>query len=167
MCSQPSHTVQEYNALVNFVGWPIAPSYMSPNAGGGVSANEYSCHRSPNKLWRSISIFNLCFLQTRKVEDPRFNTNRMGLSLYVYIWCIRASSRRMRMGHQRREWRRYSAKWTKTRWPSQVFLDQTRTTFKDVLHTIFSSCFHFPSNRPPFFLFLCCWQSEKLWYISS
>ncbi len=27
-------------------GWPIAPSYMSPNAGGGgcgVSANEYSC----------------------------------------------------------------------------------------------------------------------------
>jgi hypothetical protein len=28
----------------------------------GVSDNEYSCtlHRSPNKLWRSYSIFNLC-----------------------------------------------------------------------------------------------------------
>ncbi len=40
----------------------IAPSYWSPNAGGGgrgVSANEYSWTRSPNKLWRSNSIFNL------------------------------------------------------------------------------------------------------------
>jgi hypothetical protein len=34
-----------------------------PKCGGscGVSANEYSCfHRSPNKLWRSNSIFHLC-----------------------------------------------------------------------------------------------------------
>ncbi len=48
---------------------PIAPSYTSPNAGGrgvgvaGVPANEYSCAHhvtwSPNKLWRSNSIFNL------------------------------------------------------------------------------------------------------------
>jgi hypothetical protein len=32
---------------VFYLGWPIAPSYISPNAGGGlrclVSANEYSC----------------------------------------------------------------------------------------------------------------------------
>jgi hypothetical protein len=33
---------------VVYLGWPIAPSYMSPNAGGwggdcGVLANEYSC----------------------------------------------------------------------------------------------------------------------------
>ncbi len=52
---------------------PIAPSYTSPNAGGwgggggcGVSANEYSCAHhvtwSPNKLWRSTSIFTLCIL---------------------------------------------------------------------------------------------------------
>ncbi len=39
---------------VVFLGWPIASSYMSPNAGGregscGVSDNEYM-HRSPNKL---------------------------------------------------------------------------------------------------------------------
>ncbi len=52
---------------VVYLGWPIAPSYTSPNADGGgscgVSANEYSCvHHvtwSPNKLWRSNSIFNL------------------------------------------------------------------------------------------------------------
>ncbi len=46
---------------VVYLGWPIAPSYMSPNAGGvgGVSANEHSVHRSSNKLWRSNSIFNL------------------------------------------------------------------------------------------------------------
>jgi hypothetical protein len=41
---------------VAYLGWPIAPSYMSPNVseGGscGVSANEYSC---PSKLWRSNS----------------------------------------------------------------------------------------------------------------
>ncbi len=46
---------------VVYLGGPIAPSYMSPNAGDcGFSANEYSCavHRSPNKLWRSNSIFN-------------------------------------------------------------------------------------------------------------
>jgi hypothetical protein len=44
------------------------PSYMGPNTGGGegvagVSANENSCAHhltwSPNKLWRSNSLFNL------------------------------------------------------------------------------------------------------------
>ncbi len=50
-----------------YLGWPIAPSYMSPNAGVGgscgVSANEYrtAVHRSPNKLWGSNSIFNLWY----------------------------------------------------------------------------------------------------------
>ncbi len=41
---------------VVYFGWPIAPSYMSPNAEGGGScgANKHSCvHSSPNKLWRS------------------------------------------------------------------------------------------------------------------
>ncbi len=31
---------------VVYLGWPMAPSYMSPNAGGGglrISSNEYSC----------------------------------------------------------------------------------------------------------------------------
>jgi hypothetical protein len=46
---------------VVYIGCPIAPSYMSPDAEGGgscgVSANEYC----PNKLWRSNSIFNLWF----------------------------------------------------------------------------------------------------------
>jgi hypothetical protein len=43
----------------------IAPLYMRPNAGGGVGGVVYSqpritaVHRSPNKLWRSNSIFNI------------------------------------------------------------------------------------------------------------
>ncbi len=45
------------------LGWPIAPSYMSPNAGGGGVAGpqpmSIAVYRSPNKLWRSKSIFNL------------------------------------------------------------------------------------------------------------
>jgi hypothetical protein len=43
--------------------WPIARSYMSPNAGGGGVAGSQpmstAVHRSPNKLWRSNAIFNL------------------------------------------------------------------------------------------------------------
>jgi len=38
---------------VVYLGWPIASSYMSPNAGGvgscGVSANEYSCTQEPKE----------------------------------------------------------------------------------------------------------------------
>ncbi len=50
---------------VVYLGWPIAPSYMSPNAeeGGwvrGLSQGvRYSSHRSPNKLWRYNSVLNL------------------------------------------------------------------------------------------------------------
>ncbi len=43
---------------VVFLGWSIVPSYMSPNAGRGVTANKCS-KWSPNKLMRSNSIFNL------------------------------------------------------------------------------------------------------------
>ncbi len=53
---------------VVYLGWPIAPSYMSPNAaGGGGDAGSQptstAAHRSPNKLSRymySNSIFSLC-----------------------------------------------------------------------------------------------------------
>ncbi len=46
--------------------WPIAPSYMSPNAGGGRGLRCLSqwvqlCTWSPNKLWRLNYIFNLCW----------------------------------------------------------------------------------------------------------
>ncbi len=48
---------------VVYLCWPIAPSYTGGGGGRGVSANEYSlAHhvtKSPNKLWRSTSIFNL------------------------------------------------------------------------------------------------------------
>jgi hypothetical protein len=49
---------------VVFLGWPIAPSYMSPKAGGGGELRgcqpmSTAVHRSLNKLWRSNCIFNL------------------------------------------------------------------------------------------------------------
>ncbi len=49
---------------VVYLGWPIAPSYVSPNAGGGRELRRLSqwvqlCTWSPNKRWRSNSIFNL------------------------------------------------------------------------------------------------------------
>ncbi len=52
---------------VVYLGWPIASSLMSPNAGGwggfgGVGGHSQwvqLCTRSPNKLWRSNSIINL------------------------------------------------------------------------------------------------------------
>ncbi len=49
---------------VIYLGWPIASSYMSPNPGGGwwVSGAQpmsTAVYRSPNKLWRSFSRFNL------------------------------------------------------------------------------------------------------------
>jgi hypothetical protein len=37
-----------------YLGYPIAPSHMSPNAGGG---GGFGCTREPkNKLWRSNSV---------------------------------------------------------------------------------------------------------------
>ncbi len=52
---------------VVYLGWPIAPSYMSPNAGEGGELRpagpppmSSAVHRSQNKLWRYNSIFNLC-----------------------------------------------------------------------------------------------------------
>ncbi len=51
---------------VVYLGWPITLSY-EPKCGGreGVSGSQSmssAVHRSPNKLWRSNSIFNLCYL---------------------------------------------------------------------------------------------------------
>ncbi len=68
-CTQGLHRDVVYR------GWPIAPSYMSPNAGEGgccrVSANEYSCiHRSLNKLWKCNSIFNLWLYSLAQTPQP-------------------------------------------------------------------------------------------------
>ena len=56
-----SRGLQRY---VVYLGWPIAPSCMSPNAGRGGDMGSQpmriAVDRSPNKVWRSNSIFNLC-----------------------------------------------------------------------------------------------------------
>ncbi len=49
---------------VVYLNWPLAPSHMSPNAGGrgelrGLSQRVQLCTWSPNKHWRSTYIFNL------------------------------------------------------------------------------------------------------------
>ncbi len=66
--------------------WPIAPSYMSPNAGGGscgVSANEYSCavHRSLNTLWISNFIFNL-WAEGKEGERSQLRRQQKLFSVY-------------------------------------------------------------------------------------
>jgi hypothetical protein len=72
------------------------------NAGGGeggsfgVSANEHSCAHhvtwSPNKLWRSASIFNLCFHPCQFVTpfsllslSSRLQYYHVHLSMYIVI----------------------------------------------------------------------------------
>ncbi len=75
-------TGQGFKRDVVYLSWPTAPSYMSPNAGVGwgggvcgVSSNEYSTavHRSPNKLWRSNSVFNLLYwyIPVTKTDVPK------------------------------------------------------------------------------------------------
>ncbi len=44
---------------VVYLGWPMAPSYMSPNAREWGSCGFKAVHRSPNNFWRSNSIFNI------------------------------------------------------------------------------------------------------------
>ncbi len=95
---------------VVYLGWPIAPSYMSPNAGeGGGELRSLSqwvqlCTWSPNKLWRSNSIFNLWFMKifwictytltvsvpSRNISYPPVSVRSTdpsfwGLSIYVIL----------------------------------------------------------------------------------
>jgi hypothetical protein len=63
----PSPTLLPYGSQIDvvYLGWPIEPSYMSPTMGGGGRLRglrqwEQLCTWTANKLWRSISIFNLC-----------------------------------------------------------------------------------------------------------
>ncbi len=55
------------------LGWPIAPSYMSPNAGrgvAGVAAKVQLCKWSLTKLWRFNSILNLWVVQNSPLMSP-------------------------------------------------------------------------------------------------
>ncbi len=66
---------------VVYLGWPIAPSYLSPNAGGGGVAGSQpmitAVHRSTNKLCRSNYILKNC---------KSFFHHIIGATLYCY--CI-------------------------------------------------------------------------------
>jgi hypothetical protein len=66
--SSPVHVISATRGLQRDVVYlSIVPSYINPNAGGrgggGVAGSQLkstAVHRSPNKLWRSYFIFNLC-----------------------------------------------------------------------------------------------------------
>ncbi len=64
-----------------YLCWPIAPSCMSPNAGGGElrDLNQWVVHRSPNKLWRTNSIY----LSYGMYQGPRVAAVRCSW------WCCR------------------------------------------------------------------------------
>ncbi len=54
-----------HKEMLSILGWPIAPSYMSPNAGWGLRGLSQWVQLwrwSPNKLYRSNSMFTLCLL---------------------------------------------------------------------------------------------------------
>ncbi len=55
---------RELQRDVVYIGWSIAPLYMSPIAGGGGVAGSQpmstAVNRSPNKLGTFYSIYNLC-----------------------------------------------------------------------------------------------------------
>jgi hypothetical protein len=74
--------IRELQRDVVYLGWPLAPSYMSPNAEegwelrpAGSQPMSTAVHRSPNNLWRSNSIINLRF-QHFMSKYPRCRINR-------------------------------------------------------------------------------------------
>ncbi len=75
---------------VVYLCWPIAPSYLSPNAGGrgelrGLSQWVQLCTWSPNKLLRSNSIFNLCNTVVRTANEGSLRIRYKCLvSMYVF-----------------------------------------------------------------------------------
>ncbi len=73
---------------VVYLGWPMAPSYMSPNAGwvGELRRSQpmsTAVHRSPNKLWRSNSIFNLWYTVSPLLRESIDARRRGALRYFV------------------------------------------------------------------------------------
>jgi hypothetical protein len=82
---------QGFQRDVVYLGWPIAPSYMSPNVGGGGELRGISrwvqlCTWSPNKFLRSNSIFNLC-LGRFLVMFSRARQLRLQLAMLLAAAC--------------------------------------------------------------------------------
>ncbi len=126
---------------VDYLCWPIAPSYMSPNArgGGGVACSQpmsTAVHRSPNKLWRSNSMFNLWPISSphsvhgRGVQPGHRHTGRHhawatgadpGTTKSV-LW-IRIHWIRMRIRIQHFKWTRIRI-WIRFKFGSRVLMTQ-------------------------------------------
>jgi hypothetical protein len=73
---------------VVYLGLPIAPSSMSPNAGGGgscgVSPMSTAVHKiKPNKLWRSNSIFKAVLSYVFAISCVNVHS-----IFYIFFSCI-------------------------------------------------------------------------------
>ncbi len=69
-CCNSSFTGRGSQRDVVYLGWPMAPSYTSPNAGNGgwggaVSANEYSCAHGAQKNFGDLTPY-LTYVYTGK-----------------------------------------------------------------------------------------------------
>ncbi len=84
---------------VVYLGWPIAPSYMSPNEGGGglqVSTNEYSCaHRAQIKRLEIELLIYLCSLVIvihvfgeQSITSALITINQDAVLLLLSKYCI-------------------------------------------------------------------------------
>ncbi len=88
------------------LGWPIAPSYMSPNAGDGgrlrgLSQRVQLCTLSPNKLWRYTVTPYLTYGVTafyKFLWDWAFWHDDKGMILYFFILVSAFSERNKNNG---------------------------------------------------------------------
>ncbi len=74
-----------------YLGWPIAPAYGSPNAGGVARSQPMSSavHMEPIRLWRSNSMFNSASFTV--IQSCPLAPVRMGIIMSERL-CFRIST---------------------------------------------------------------------------
>ncbi len=80
---------------VVYLGWPIAPSYMSPNAGEGDGGWVQLCTWRPNKLWRPMLRRNSTICKNGKVprmQEPHPTNSTMSAKQWVLLLCRQHAS---------------------------------------------------------------------------